>query len=35
VGHPRRSRWIPWGEGRLDKLIREAEGMDVRIFPQS
>lgn len=35
VGHPRHSRWVPWGERRLDKLIREAEGMDVRIFPQT
>ena len=35
VGHPRRSRWKPWGEKRLDRLICEAEGMDVRIFPQT
>lgn len=35
VGHPRHRKWLPWGESRLDRLIREAEGMDVRIFPQT
>jgi two-component system sensor histidine kinase KdpD len=35
VGHPRRTRWMPWHEKRIDRLIREAEGMDVRIFPQT
>lgn len=35
VGHPRGNRWLHWGERRIDRLIREAEGMDVRIFPQS
>lgn len=35
VGHPRRKKWLPWGEEHIDRLIREAEGMDVRIYPQS
>jgi two-component system sensor histidine kinase KdpD len=35
VGHPRSNKWLPWHEKRIDRLIREAEGMDVRIFPQS
>lgn len=34
VGHPRCKKWLRWGEQRIDRLIREAEGMDVRIFPQ-
>jgi two-component system, OmpR family, sensor histidine kinase KdpD len=34
VGHPRGKKWLPWREQRIDRLIREAEGMDVRIFPQ-
>lgn len=35
VGHPRSNNWMPWREKRIDRLIREAEGMDVRIFPQN
>jgi len=34
VGHSSRDNWWhrKWG-GRLDRLIREAEGIDVRVFP--
>ncbi len=35
VGHTQRSRWIPWARNPVDRLIEAAEGMDVRIFPQS
>jgi two-component system sensor histidine kinase KdpD len=37
VGHTltRRPWWMPWfRRGPLDRLIRAAEGMDVRVFPQ-
>jgi len=37
VGHTltRRARWRSWlRRGPLDRLIRAAEGMDVRVFPQ-
>jgi len=35
IGHSGRSRWIPWAQNPADRLIEAAEGMDVRIFPQS
>jgi two-component system sensor histidine kinase KdpD len=35
VGHSRASRWMPWIQHPADRLIEAAEGMDVRIFPQS
>ena len=34
VGHSlRETRWKRWLGGPLDRLIRGAEGMDVRVFP--
>ena len=34
VGHSRReSWWHRWWGGTLDRLIRQAEGIDVRVFP--
>jgi two-component system sensor histidine kinase KdpD len=34
VGHSRSSRaWSRMFENRLDKLVRQSRGMDVRIFP--
>jgi len=34
VGHSlRESFWNRWMGGPLDRLIRGAEGMDVRVFP--
>jgi two-component system, OmpR family, sensor histidine kinase KdpD len=35
VGHTRQSSWKFWSPNPVDKLIREAEGMDVRIFPNA
>ena len=35
VGHTRQSRWQFWKAGTVDRLIEAAEGMDVRIFPQT
>jgi two-component system sensor histidine kinase KdpD len=35
IGHPRKKKWLPWGEQHIDRLIRETEGMDVRIYPQA
>ena len=34
IGHTQRSRLLPWRKSPVDRLIEEAEGMDVRIFPQ-
>jgi K+-sensing histidine kinase KdpD len=34
VGHSLRPTWhTRFGGGLLDRLIRDAEGMDVRVFP--
>src|SRR6185312_2260477 len=33
IGHTRKTAWKFWASNSVDKLIREAEGMDVRIFP--
>ncbi len=34
LGHARlRRRWQPWRRGALYRLIRQAEGIDIRIFP--
>lgn len=35
VGHTQQSSWKFWSQNPVDKLIREAEGMDVRIFPNT
>jgi len=35
VGHTQQSAWKFWSQNPVDKLIREAEGMDVRIFPHA
>ena len=35
VGHSQQSSWKFWSQNPVDKLISEAEGMDVRIFPNA
>jgi two-component system sensor histidine kinase KdpD len=35
IGHTQQSSWRFWAQNPVDKLIREAEGMDVRIFPNA
>jgi two-component system sensor histidine kinase KdpD len=35
IGHSQQSSWKFWSQNPVDKLIREAEGMDVRIFPNA
>jgi len=35
VGHSGRSRWTPWASNPVHQLLDAAEGMDVRIFPQT
>jgi two-component system, OmpR family, sensor histidine kinase KdpD len=35
IGHTQQSSWKFWVQNPVDKLIREAEGMDVRIFPNA
>jgi two-component system, OmpR family, sensor histidine kinase KdpD len=35
IGHTQQSAWKFWSRNPVDKLIREAEGMDVRIFPNA
>lgn len=35
IGHTQQSSWKFWAQNPVDKLIREAEGMDVRIFPHA
>jgi two-component system sensor histidine kinase KdpD len=35
IGHTQQSAWKFWAQNPVDKLIREAEGMDVRIFPNA
>ena len=35
IGHTQQSAWKFWSTNPVDKLIREAEGMDVRIFPNA
>jgi len=35
IGHTQQSSWKFWAQNPVDKLIREAEGMDVRIFPNA
>jgi two-component system sensor histidine kinase KdpD len=35
IGHTQQSGWKFWTQNPVDKLIREAEGMDVRIFPNA
>jgi two-component system sensor histidine kinase KdpD len=35
IGHTQQSTWKFWAQNPVDKLIREAEGMDVRIFPNA
>ena len=35
IGHTQQSAWKIWARSPVDRLIKEAEGMDVRIFPQA
>jgi len=35
IGHTRQGAWKFWTQNPVDKLIGEAEGMDVRIFPNA
>jgi two-component system sensor histidine kinase KdpD len=35
IGHSQRNRWLPLTRNPVDRLIEAAEGIDVRIFPQS
>ena len=35
IGHTQQAGWKFWAQNPVDKLIREAEGMDVRIFPNA
>jgi two-component system, OmpR family, sensor histidine kinase KdpD len=35
IGHTQQSTWKFWTRNPVDKLIREAEGMDVRLFPNA
>ena len=35
IGHTQQSAWKIWARSPVDRLIKEAEGMDVRIFPQT
>jgi two-component system, OmpR family, sensor histidine kinase KdpD len=35
IGHTQQSSWMFWSRNPVDKLIGEAEGMDVRIFPNA
>ncbi len=35
AGHSGRARWLAFGRNPVDRLIEAAEGIDVRIFPQS
>ncbi len=35
IGHTQQAAWKIWARSPVDRLIKEAEGMDVRIFPQT
>lgn len=35
IGHTQQAAWKIWARSPVDRLINEAEGMDVRIFPQT
>jgi len=35
IGHTQRKRWAFWTPGPVDRLIQAAEGIDVRLFPQT
>src|SRR3984885_5076628 len=35
IGHTQQAAWKLWARSPVDRLIKEAEGMDVRIFPQA
>jgi two-component system, OmpR family, sensor histidine kinase KdpD len=35
IGHTQQSAWKLWVRNPVDRLIQEAEGMDVRIFPHA
>ncbi len=35
IGHTQQAAWKFWSVNPVDRLIREAEGMDVRIFPNA
>jgi two-component system sensor histidine kinase KdpD len=34
IGHTQRKRWAFWGKSPAERILQEAEGMDVRLFPQ-
>jgi K+-sensing histidine kinase KdpD len=35
IGHTQRKSWAFWTENPVDRLIKAAEGSDVRLFPQA
>jgi two-component system sensor histidine kinase KdpD len=35
IGHTQRKSWAFWAENPVDRLIKAAEGIDVRLFPQA
>jgi two-component system, OmpR family, sensor histidine kinase KdpD len=35
IGHTQQSAWKVWARSPVDRLIKEAEGIDVRIFPHA
>jgi two-component system sensor histidine kinase KdpD len=35
IGHTQQSAWKVWARSPVDRLIKEAEGMDVRVFPHA
>ena len=35
IGHTQRKRWTIWAPNPVDRLIRAAEGLDLRLFPQA
>ena len=35
IGHTLKRQLLPWKKGVVERIIEQAEGMDVRIFPQS
>jgi hypothetical protein len=34
IGHTQSKGWAFWKENPVDRLIKAAEGIDVRLFPQ-
>jgi two-component system sensor histidine kinase KdpD len=35
IGHTQRKSWAFWAENPVDRLIKAADGIDVRLFPQA